>query len=80
MVRVNKSKGVGKMTGNDLLKFTKKYLKDFPDMAHQDVIVTTTVKRKLKGGDFYRKYKITSIGMNAIIGKDRLNLGIESVS
>ncbi len=68
------------MTGNDLIRFTEKYLKEFPNMADQDVIVTTQAKRRLKGGDFYRRYKITSIGMNSLVSKDCLNLGIETVS
>lgn len=67
------------MTGNDLLKFTQRYLEEFPEMANKDVIVTTPRKRRFKG-DFYHRFGITSIGMSALIGKDNLNLGIESIS
>ena len=67
------------MNGNDLIKFTEKYLKEFPNMADQDIIVTMPRKRCEKG-NYYRRFKITSIGMNSLVGKDCLNLGIETVS
>lgn len=67
------------MTGNELLKFTEQYIKEFPKMANNDIIVTTSRSRRVKG-DFYKRFKITSIGMNSLVGKDSLNLGIELVS
>lgn len=68
------------MTGNDLTRFLAKYLAEFPKMVDNDIIVTTPRKRRDKQGDWYHRFKITSIGMNALVGKDNLELGVEPIS
>lgn len=67
------------MTGRDLKRFTEKYLEEYPNMADCDVIVTTPRKRRTKEGDFYNRFKITSIGMCTLVGKGNLNLCIEPI-
>ena len=67
------------MTGNDLRQMLDKYLGEYPQFEHNDIIVSIPRKRRDTKGDFYRRFKITSIGFNSLVSKDGLDLGIEPV-
>ena len=59
----------------ELIKFANEYADKYPNMLENDVILTVSRRRKVKG-DYYRRYTITDIGFNSLVSKDSLNIGI----